>query len=96
MKKVGERCSTDGDTGICGALNSFCTMTTKRCECENDDVPVWGGERCANVQTTTAGETCSSRYCATSAHCSRSNPEWLVVDPEWSKVDGNCCFFLLL
>lgn len=61
VKKVGEKCSNDGDDGVCGALNSWCDEEDKKCKCNQGYVPMWGGELCALPQTTTYGETCSSR-----------------------------------
>lgn len=62
VRRVGEKCSTYGDDGVCGAPGSYCDMDDRKCRCEADLVPVWDGERCAEHQSTTTGETCSKRY----------------------------------
>ena len=59
VRKIGEKCSNPGDSGVCAAIHSNCSEETGRCVCEEGYVPIWGGERCAPVQSTSAGETCS-------------------------------------
>jgi len=76
MKKIGESCTTDDTTGVCGASNSDCV--NGECTCDSGFEARWGGEECLNKQTPYPTETCSASLgaaCGGSSSCA-SNGAW--------------------
>ena len=57
--KIGEECSTDGQTGVCGAANSICHDGECRCINETLYEPRWDGEACLPIKNTWNSESCS-------------------------------------
>jgi len=76
LKKIGESCTTDDTTGVCGASNSDCV--NGECTCDSGFEARWGGEECLSKQTPYPTETCSASLgaaCGGSSSCA-SNGAW--------------------
>lgn len=59
LVKIGEKCASAGDKGVCGASNSICR--DGRCECINETLyeERWDGEACLPIKNAWASESCS-------------------------------------
>lgn len=77
LKKIGESCSHNDETGICGADDSFCNNDNE-CQCDSGKVAMWGGEHCGDPTDVFATEQHTAEDSCTGGP---SNVEGTSYDP---------------